>query len=84
MIPQLRRTLQTIGTLHNLNDQHMENLAAMLFITHYRHSIPDFDERIMYEEELAGINPLKKALKAYRDAKDVYMTKCFHESNIVV
>jgi hypothetical protein len=84
MIAQLRNTMGRIGVIHNLNEHQMENLAAILFIQHYKHPIPSFDEQDVYIKELEGVAPLKKTLKTLREQRDVSFTKWFHKEHIIV
>ena len=84
MKPELRKAVDAIGTLHNLNAHHIEDLAAMLFIKHYRHSVPMFGEKVIYENELNSIAPLLPSLQKYRGGKTKQTIKQFRADNIIV
>lgn len=84
MIAELRKRLNHVGTINNLNDHQVENLAAILFILHYKLPVPEFEDKEAYMKELGGVAPLKVSLKTAREERDVSLTKWFHKENIIV
>jgi hypothetical protein len=84
MKPELRRALDSVALLNNLTDHHIENLAAILLLIHYKCTVPDFDEKDEYMAELNKQGKLAVALYKRRVSKQKEQVTQFMKDNIIV
>lgn len=84
MKPELRKAVDSVALLNNLTDHHIENLAAILFLIHYKCAIPDFEEKDAYMAELNKQGKLSVALYKRRLSKQKEEVSKFMKDNIIV
>lgn len=84
MHPKLRKTIGRLGTLHNLSEEQLDNIAAILLLNHYGHAVPEFDDKDIYlaEIEKNGVK-LREAIARKKQLKKQAILKMMQD-NIMV
>mgnify|MGYP001317758050 FL=1 len=84
MHPKLQKTIGRLGTLHNLSEEQLANIAAILLLNHYGHAVPEFDDKDIYlaEIEKNGVK-LREALARKKQLKKQAILKMMQD-NIMV
>ena len=52
MHQKLQKAIKQLGTLHNLSEEQLANIAAILLLNHYGHAVPEFDDKAIYLAEI--------------------------------
>ena len=84
MHPKLQKAIGQLSTLHNLSEEQMTNLAAILLLNHYGHAVPEFDDKAIYLAEIGknGVK-LREAIARRKQAKKQAILKMMQD-NIMV
>ena len=84
MHPKLQKVIRQLGTLHNLSEEQVDNIAAILLLNHYGHAVPEFDEKAIYlaEIEKNGVK-LREAITRRKQLKKQAILKMMQD-NIMV
>ena len=84
MHPKLQKTIERLGTLHNLSKEQVDNVSAILLLNHYGHAVPEFDDKAIYlaEIEKNGVK-LREAIARKKQLKKQAILKMMQD-NIMV
>ena len=84
MHPKLQKTIERLGTLHNLSKEQVDNVSAILLLNHYGHAVPEFDDKAIYlaEIEKNGVK-LREAIARKKQVKKQAILKMMQD-NIMV
>ncbi len=84
MHPKLQKTIERLGTLHNLSKEQLANIAAILLLNHYGHAVPEFYDKAIYlaEIEKNGVK-LREAIARKKQLKKQAILKMMQD-NIMV
>jgi hypothetical protein len=81
---ELKKAVKQLGTLHNLSDEQVATLSAMLLLNHYGHAVPDFEEKGVYLAELAKDGAmLREELKRRKQLKKQAILKMMQDNILV-
>ncbi len=84
MIPELRRAINAVGNLKGLNTHQLENIGAILILNHYKHTIPEFDEKDFYISEITRDGALRKEYYHRRNTQHKKAINDFMVKNAIV
>jgi hypothetical protein len=84
MHTKLQKAIGQLGTLHNLSEEQLANIAAILLLNHYGHAVPEFDDKDIYlaEIEKNGVK-LREAIARRKQLKKQTILKMMQD-NIMV
>ena len=81
---KLQKAIGQLSTLHNLSEEQVDNISAILLLNHYGHAVPEFDDKTIYlaEIEKDGVK-LREAIARRKQAKKQAILKMMRD-NIMV
>jgi hypothetical protein len=84
MHPKLQRAVGQLSSLHNIPEEMVGNVAAILLLNHYGHAVPEFDDKAIYlaEIEKNGVK-LREAIARRKQLKKQAILKMMQD-NIMV
>jgi hypothetical protein len=84
MHPKLQKAIGRLGTLHNLSEEQVDNVSAILLLNHYGHAVPEFDDKDIYLAEIEKNGAkLREAIARKKQLKKQAILKMMQD-NIMV
>jgi hypothetical protein len=84
MHQKLQKAIKQLGTLHNLSEEQLANVSAILLLNHYGHAVPEFDDKDIYLAEIEKNGAkLREAIARKKQLKKQAILKMMQD-NIMV